>query len=314
MNDLLGSVVGGAGGGPARGDLEAGAPPPAAANAGAAAAAGDAPDKHMEEFFKEVAAIKSMMADIRRNQGRLQEAHERSKTVTRTEEMKKLREQMQVDISAVCKTADLIKKRLGELDRGNEQALKRKGCGPGSSSERTRTAITGALKKKLKDLMGEFQDLRSRVNAEYREVVERRVYTVTGQHADEEQIEQMIETGESEMIFQKAILEQGRGYVLDTLAEIRERRDAVMELERSLMELHQIFLDMAVLVEAQGEMLDNIEAQVAKSVEYVQAGTTHLVAAKRLQKNTRKWMCCALILLLIIAAAIAIPIAIKLSK
>lgn len=40
------------------------------------------------------------------------------------------------------------------------QALKRKGCGPGSSSERTRTAITGALKKKLKDLMGEFQDLR----------------------------------------------------------------------------------------------------------------------------------------------------------
>lgn len=35
------------------------------------------------------------MADIRRNQGRLQEAHERSKTVTRTEEMKKLREQMQ---------------------------------------------------------------------------------------------------------------------------------------------------------------------------------------------------------------------------
>lgn len=41
------------------------------------------------------------------------------------------------------------------------QSLKRKGCGPGSSSERTRTAITGALKKKLKDLMGEFQDLRS---------------------------------------------------------------------------------------------------------------------------------------------------------
>lgn len=35
------------------------------------------------------------------------------------------------------------------------------------------------------------------------------------------------------------------------------------ELEKSLMELHQIFLDMAVLVEAQGEMLDNIEQQVS---------------------------------------------------
>lgn len=50
--------------------------------------------------------------------------------------------------------------------------------------------------------------------------------------------------------------------VMDTLAEIQERHEAVKELERSLLDLHQIFLDMAVLVEAQGEMLDNIEAQV----------------------------------------------------
>lgn len=36
---------------------------------------------------------------------------------------------------------------------------------------------------------------------------------VTGQAATEEEIDEMIETGESETIFQKAILEQGRGYV-----------------------------------------------------------------------------------------------------
>ena len=46
-----------------------------------------------------------------------------------------------------------------------------------------------------------------------REVVERRVYTVTGERASETEIDRMIETGESETIFQKAILEQGRGHV-----------------------------------------------------------------------------------------------------
>ena len=51
--------------------------------------------------------------------------------------------------------------------------------------------------------------------------------------------------------------------VQDTLAEIEERGEAVRELEKSLLDLHQIFLDMAVLVEAQPEMLDNIEAQVS---------------------------------------------------
>ena len=33
------------------------------------------------------------------------------------------------------------------------------------------------------------------------------------------------------------------------------------ELEKSLLELHQIFLDMSVLVEDQGVKLDNIEKQ-----------------------------------------------------
>eukprot|EP00884_Botryococcus_braunii_P007879 jgi/Botrbrau1/17092/Bobra.0399s0002.1 len=303
MNDLLGVVKNGQDSGlprpmgPAPGtDVEQGVAIPEEPTA----------DKHLEGFFKEVTVIKGLLANIRRNQVKLSEAHERSKTVTRSAEMKEIREKMQSDIDEVNKTAHQVKSKLEYLDKLNEQALNRKGTGPGSSSERTRTAITAALRKKLKDLMGDFQDLRQRLNEEYREVVERRVYTVTGQKATEEEIDRMIETGESENIFQKAILEQGRGHVLDTLAEIQERHEAVKELERSLLDLHQIFLDMAVLVEAQGEMLDNIEAQVAKAKDHVESGVTHLVEAKKLQKSTRRLMCCAIIVLLIIIAVIVI--------
>ncbi len=56
-----------------------------------------------------------------------------------------------------------------------------KGQGDGSASERTRTSVTAGLKKKLKDQMGDFSGLRNRIQDEYREVVERRVYTVTGE-------------------------------------------------------------------------------------------------------------------------------------
>jgi hypothetical protein len=52
----------------------------------------------------------------------------------------------------------------------------------------------------------------------------------------------------------------------------------VKDLEASLLELHQIFLDMAVLVEAQGEMLDNIEQQVGI------LGLAHLTARCRSYK------------------------------
>ena len=68
---------------------------------------------------------------------------------------------------------------------------------------------------------------------------------MTGEAADEETLDHLIETGESESMFQKAIMEQGRGQILETVAEIQERHHAVKQLERKLMELHQIFLDMS---------------------------------------------------------------------
>lgn len=46
-----------------------------------------------------------------------------------------------------------------------------------------------------------------------REVVERRAHIVTGRKPTEAEVDNMIDTGESETIFQKAILEQGRGHV-----------------------------------------------------------------------------------------------------
>ncbi|KAI7751067.1 hypothetical protein M8C21_021046, partial [Ambrosia artemisiifolia] len=60
------------------------------------------------------------------------------------------------------------------------------GCGKGTGVDRSRTATTLSLKKKFKDKMSEFQALRESIHQEHREVVERRIYTVTGTKADEE--------------------------------------------------------------------------------------------------------------------------------
>lgn len=67
--------------------------------------------------------------------------------------------------------------------------------------------------------------------------------------------------------------------IQDTVAEIQERHEAVVGLEKSLMELHQIFLDMAVLVEAQGAMLDNIENQVSVLALHDRSGKAPLLTA-----------------------------------
>lgn len=107
-------------------------------------------------------------------------------------------------------------------------------------------------------------------------------------------------TGESETFLRKAIQEQGRGRVLETIHEIQERHDAVKEMEKNLKELHQVFLDMAVLVQAQGEQLDDIALHVERAHSFVRGGTQQLQTARVLQKNSRKWLCFATIVLLAI--------------
>ncbi|KAM1795236.1 hypothetical protein ACFX11_035610 [Malus domestica] len=95
--------------------------------------------------------------------------------------------------------------------------------------------------EKVKVLME--KTLRDTIHPEYRHVVERRVFTVMGARADEETIERLIETGDGEQIFQKAIQEQ----IMDTLVEIQERHDAVRDLERKLLDLQQLICCLSAL-------------------------------------------------------------------
>ena len=48
--------------------------------------------------------------------------------------------------------------------------------------------------------------------------------------------------------------------------------------------------------------------QVNNAVDHVQRGTSALQNAKKLQKNSRKWMCIAIIILLIIVAIIVVGV------
>lgn len=265
-------------------------------------------DLGMEDFFKQVKEIEKLMEKLNKQLQKLQDAHEESKSVTKASAMKAIKQRMEKDVDEVGKIARNIKQKLESLDADNVANRKKPGCEKGTSVDRSRMTMTTTLKKKLKDRMSDFQTLRQMIQEEYREVVERRVFTVTGTKADEETIDRLIETGDSEQIFQKAIQEQGRGRIMDTLAEIQERHDAVRDIEKKLLDLQQIFLDMAVLVESQGDMLDNIETQVSNAVDHVQTGTVALQKAKTLQRNSRKWMCIAIIILLIIVAVIVVGV------
>jgi Syntaxin len=64
-----------------------------------------------------------------------------------------------------------------------------------------------------------------------------------------------------EQLMQSKMLDNRREHNQATAAliHIKEQHKDILELEKSIIELHQIFVDMAALVDAQGELIDQIE-------------------------------------------------------
>ncbi|KAE9590198.1 hypothetical protein Lal_00027867 [Lupinus albus] len=266
-------------------------------------------DIDMGLFLEEAEKVKSEMNTIRVILENLQQANEESKSLHKPEGLKSLRNNINADIVTVLKKARSIKAQLEGMDKANAANRRLSGLKDGSPAiYRTRIAVTSGLRKKLKELMMEFQGLRQKMMNEYNDTIGRRYYTVTGEYPDEDVIEKIILNGAEEFVG-KAIQEHGRGKVLETVVEIQDRYDAAKDIEKSLLELHQVFLDMAVMVEAQGEKMDDIEHHVLHASHYVKDGTKNLHTAKKYQSGSRKCMCIGLILLLIIILLIVIPIA-----
>lgn len=263
---------------------------------------------NLDGFFKEIENVKHDMRAVVQLYKRLQEANEENKLIHDAKSMKELRARMDSDVEQVLKLVKIIKGKLETLELSNAEQRKLPGCGAGSSSDRTRTSVLNGLAKKLKDMMDDFQGLRAKMGSEYKETVQGRYFTITGEKANEEMIENLISSGASETLLQKAIEEQGRGQVLDTVQEIQERHDAVKEMEKSLVELHQVFLDMGQLVDAQGQQLNDIESHVARANSFVRQGNVQLEVAKDYQKNNRKWACIAIVIGTCVVIILLLPV------
>lgn len=148
-----------------RGDIELGEAPMGDGGGG---------EVDMTQFFDEVGVIKGDMEKVKQLLEKVKAANDESRTVHKAQAMKALRSRMDADIAQVTKLAKSMKAKLETLDRANAASRRVRGCEEGSPTDRTRTSITSTLRKKLKDVMGEFQVLRQRMMEEYKETVERR--------------------------------------------------------------------------------------------------------------------------------------------
>ncbi|CAM6041252.1 unnamed protein product [Sphagnum compactum] len=214
------------------------------------------PDLAARRFLAE---IESEMERVKEIFVRVENAHNESKALHRTDSLKTLWHRMDNDIALVNSVARRIGAKLEDRDRAKLMVCNNNNKPPETETgdHHARTAITATLRKSLKDLMNDSQMLRQSVMDGYRDAIERRYIAITGEKPDNVTVGKIIETGESENFLQIAIHEQGWDQVLEATLEIKQRHDAVAEIAKSLQALDQLFLDMEVHVKSQCEQLND---------------------------------------------------------
>ncbi|KAK8652934.1 hypothetical protein V6N13_126956 [Hibiscus sabdariffa] len=226
-------------------------------------------EKNLSHFFQEVETIKATMDEITSLVFDLQTLNEETKSTHSTKVLRGLRDRMESDTVSILRKAKVVKARLESLERSNASNREQ-----GTCVDRTRVSITNGLKAKLREMMKDFQGLREKILSDHKQDLKRRYYTATGELLREETLGKVVSSGEKVELF----------------AEKSERHEAVIDIQRSLQRLHQVFLDMAVLVEAQGDKMDDIEENVSKAGSFINGGTNSLHYANQMKKKRKAWV------------------------
>ncbi|XP_050227908.1 syntaxin-112 [Mercurialis annua] len=248
-------------------------------------------DPNLSQFFQEVDAINAEMEEITSLLSDLQALDQETKSTHSNKVLRGLRDRIESNITAVLRKAKIVKARLESMDRSNQSNRKISYLyRQGSPIDRTRITLSNGLRVKFREIMNEFQVLRDKILSDYRNDLKRRYFTATGEDPSEEMIDKIVSGSVEIRVFEGKL-------------EGKERHEAVMDIRRSLTKLQNVFLDMGVLVETQGEKLNEIEENVGYAGNFISGGTDSLYYAKQM-KNKNKvlvfWVWYVLLVILLV--------------
>ena len=302
--------------------------------------------KHMDHFFREVEEIKADIEGVEKATRSIGEINEAALQATTTEEENQLSNKLKPLISQTNKRAQRTKTVLGLLKEENEK-LKKEGTAKGSdlrsvtvafviilwlvlivwyqsctshpsnmvaplfadSQNRVRENLCNTLTRKFIDEMKAYQASQQKYKTDIKKKVKRQVQIVNPDATDEDVDKVMQSEGGRDALYKQQILAGGvNDQVKTAYTKVASKYQDVLTLEQSVAELHQMFLDFALLTEQQGELLDQIEYQVREAGDYIEDANVDVYESIEYQKKIRKKQCW--IILIVVIATIVLLFAI----
>ncbi|KAJ8350649.1 hypothetical protein SKAU_G00257790 [Synaphobranchus kaupii] len=184
--------------------------------------------------------------------------------------------------------AERIHKRLDALSR-QAKGAEAEG-GPAATAARIRRAQHTALFGHFQGVMRQYNDTLVCKQDKCKQFIVRQL-EVSGREVSEEEVDEMMAQGQWE-VFNENVLHEAK-ITRAQLSEIEQRHKELLSLESNMNDLRDLFLEIYVLVEEQGEHIENIQANVENTQDYVTViNEKFKMAVRYKKKNPIKRLCC----------------------
>ncbi|KAF9977738.1 Plasma membrane t-SNARE, secretory vesicle fusion, partial [Modicella reniformis] len=269
-------------------------PPPTRIEMGALSSTND-----MTAFFSEVTFIQEDISRLEQNITQIEQLHDLSVNTVSTEDYAvRISHQLEAITTDTTQLSNRIKKRIKDVELANLRL-------PNSPDIQIRRTQAATLKDKFLNTLRRYQTSESEARRKYQGRMERQ-YRIVKPNATQEEIAQALES-DNQQIFAQSVLQSTRYDDADrALREVQARHDDIKKIEKTILELHQLFIDMETLVTDQGVVLDAIDQSTQQADTDLQSGNqqvdTAIVNAKGARR--KKWIC--LIISIILLAIIVI--------
>ncbi|XP_028914149.1 syntaxin-2 isoform X1 [Ornithorhynchus anatinus] len=263
-------------------------------------------DHFMDDFFHQVEDLRSNIAKIAQNVEEVKKTH--SIILSAPNPDGRTKEDLEDLNKEIKKIANKIRAKLKSIEQSFDQD---ENANRTSVDLRIRKTQHSVLSRKFVDVMTEYNETQTLFRERSKGRIQRQL-EITGKSTTDEELEEMLESG-NPSIFTSDIISDSQ-ITRQALNEIESRHKDIMKLESSIRELHEMFMDMAMFVETQGEMINNIEKNVMNASDYVEHAKEETKKAVKYQSKARrkKWIIVAvsLVLLALIALIIGLSVGI----
>ncbi|CAI4225685.1 unnamed protein product [Auanema sp. JU1783] len=194
-----------------------------------------------------------------------------------------------------CDECKMVNKDVNALDRDAEKAV------APSAESRIKKSQMITLKKRLSQVVTKYHSDQMEYQEKLKKITLHTLEIKGFKDVTEDVVMAAIESGDLSGLTKGLVLgEAGKKALYE---EVKTRRDELRKLEDSVRELHDLFHDLCLLVQSQGDMIDNIEANVEAAGEYANKAKANVIGARELRRKANKmkiFMCCGLTILVII--------------